>query len=95
MDVVHVYRYILEYFRDNLFVPTVREMSEHFSCSTSTVHLRLKELEDKGDIIRKKDGSLYRLTNEVMLDLMRCEEEKEHEKVFQRCKIVKKEQRKT
>lgn len=70
MDVVDVYRYILKYYKKWLFVPTVRDLSEHFSCSTSTIHVRLKELEEKGDIIRKKDGSLYRLTNEVILDLI-------------------------
>jgi hypothetical protein len=32
--------------------------------------VRLKELEEKGDIIRKKDGSLYRLRNEIMIDLI-------------------------
>jgi DeoR/GlpR family transcriptional regulator of sugar metabolism len=70
MDTVEIYRYILEYYKRHMFVPTVRDMSDHFQCSTSTVHLRLKELEEKGDIIRKKDGSLYRLRNEIMLDLI-------------------------
>jgi len=67
---VEIYQYILNYFKSNTFVPTVRDLSKYFSCSTSTMHSRLKELEITGDIIRKKDGSSYRLRNEVILDLM-------------------------
>jgi len=70
METVEVYKYILIFFKSHTFVPTVRELGEHFKCSTSTIHLRLKNLELKGDIIRKKDGSLYRLRNEIMRDLM-------------------------
>jgi len=70
METVEVYKYILIFFKSHTFVPTVRELSEYFKCSTSTIHLRLKGLELKGDIIRKKDGSLYRLRNEIMRDLM-------------------------
>ncbi len=70
MGTDEIYKYILLYFKAHLFVPTVRDMSDEFSCSTSTIHVRLKELECKGDIIRKEDGSYYRLRNEVMLDLI-------------------------
>ena len=73
MDTVELYRYILEYFKNHMFVPTVRDMSEHFSCSTGTVHIRLKELESNGDIVRKKGGSSYRLRNEVTIDLLTSE----------------------
>ena len=73
MGTDEVYKYILQYFKAHMFVPTVRDLSEHFSCSTSTIHLRLKELESNGDIVRKKDGSSYRLRNEVMVDLITIE----------------------
>lgn len=73
METVEVYKFILLYFRTHMFVPTVRDLSKHFSCSTSTIHLRLKELENNGDIVRKKDGSSYRLQNEVMVNLITLE----------------------
>lgn len=70
MDVAVIYKYILEYFKKYTFVPTVRDLSDYYSCSTSTIQKCLKELENKGDIIRKKNGSSYRLRNEVMIDLI-------------------------
>lgn len=51
-----IYRYLVEYVKENLYSPTIREIEEFVDlCSTSSVTLQLKQLESMGLIEIKKN----------------------------------------
>lgn len=59
-----IIRFIIDYYRKNQFYPNYDEIADGVSKAKATVHVYMKELEDKGIIVRKSDrSSQYRLIN--------------------------------
>lgn len=51
-----IYEFICDYMKEKGFSPTVREIGEAIGLkSTSSVHIYLKRLEERGYIIRKNE----------------------------------------
>lgn len=52
-----IYKYIIEFITENGYPPTVREIRKEIGAnSTSTVHVHLKELQERGLIKIKEAG---------------------------------------
>ena len=59
-----IIRFIIDYYRENLFYPNYDEISRGVSRTKSTIHTHMERLEMEGVIIRKADSSpQYRLIN--------------------------------
>lgn len=77
-----IYNFIIEYFKENMLVPNVREIVRATNCSSnSVVHKHMKKFLSEGEL--NKIGGRYTLPREVVIDIVR-EIEEENYKESQR-----------
>jgi SOS-response transcriptional repressor LexA len=72
-----IYNFIIEYFKENMLVPNVREIVRATNCSSnSVVHKHMKKLLSEGEL--NKIGGRYALPRAVVIDIVREIEEENY-----------------
>lgn len=69
LDKLQVYNYICEYYQENLFFPSYRNISENLYIGISVVARKLYQLERMGLIIQQGEGQGWRLKAEKIFEL--------------------------